>query len=125
MDRFLREYKGHTFDDWGSSCSDDYKSFARKFKGYLKRNLPNDVELIDFSANHYDHSGFVKRENVYIYISWSWDRYSPVDIDVTGAHRGVLVRYAKDRRDFRGEINRFCSLKELPEFVNEMFERRN
>lgn len=124
MDKFLKEYNGHRFEDWGCHCSNDYKSFVRKFKAYLKRNLPSDCELIGFKPNHYDHSGFIKHGDEYIYVSWSWDRYSPVDIDVEGAHKGVLCRFAKNDKDFRGETNQFTSLRKLPDYLVDMFVGR-
>ena len=124
MDKFLAKYQGHTFEDWGSICSDDFKKFVRDFKSYLKRNLPGDCELIGFKPNHYDTSGFVKHGSEYIYVSYSWDRYSPVDIIRTDPMMGVLIRYAKDERDYRGERNNFTSLMEAPDDIVKMFVRR-
>ena len=119
-DKFLQEYDGHIFADCGVICSEDYKTFAKAFKAYLKRKLPKDCELIGFKANHYDHSGFVKYGNDCVYVSYSWDRFSPVNIYEAGARNGVLVRRAKDERDFTGETNRFTSLSNLPTFIEDM-----
>lgn len=124
MDRFLSKYQGHKFDDWGISCSDDFKTFVKDLRSYLKRTLPGDCELIGFKPNHYDTSGFVKHGDEYIYVSYSWNRFSPVDITRRDPMQGVLVRFAKDEKDFRGETNNFTSLKELSDCIVDMFIRR-
>lgn len=122
MDKFLKEYHGHQFDDWGAYCSDDFKSFARKFKNYLKRN---GVNVVEHSCNHYDLSGFAEENGVYVYYSWSWMRYNPVNIYGEGCmDDGVLVRYAKDTRDFTGEHNNFCSIAQLPDKIKSMMSER-
>lgn len=124
MDKFLREYNGHVFEDYHTSCSDDFKSFAKKFKNYLKRNLP-DCEITGHGCNHYDLSGFLKKDGMYIYYSYSWDRFSPVDVNEDcNCMQSVLVRYAANEKDYHGEFNQFTSLTKIPEKINEMFERR-
>ena len=120
MDKFLKEYDGHRFEDWGTTCSTDFKSFCRKFKNYLKRNLPG-CEVIGFKANHYDTSGFIKKGEHFVYVSYSWNRFSPVDINEDGT-RGVLYRVAHSEKDYRGELNHFVSLKEIPEAIKEMIK---
>ena len=121
MDKFLKEYKGHTFDDWGSECSTDFKSFARKFKNYLTRG---GVNVVSHNCNHYDLSGFAEQNGVYIYYSWSWKRFGPVDVNASGCFDGVLVRFAKNTKDFHGERNQFCAIAQLPEKIKSMMSER-
>ena len=120
MDKFLKTYHGYIFDDWGTECSDDFKSFARKFKNYLTKNLPSTCNIKKHSCNHYDLSGFVEQDGHYIYYSYSWNRYSPVDVRDDGCMRGVLVRFAANDNDWRGEMNHFTSLANLPETIKVM-----
>lgn len=123
-DKFLREYQSHRFEEWFGCCSDDFKSFARKFKDYLKRTLPGDIEIVGHRCGHYDLSGFVKHGNEYIYYSWTWNRFSPLDVDEMCFRQAVLVRHAKDDRDFTGERNEYTSIREMPEMIVQMFARR-
>lgn len=124
MDKFLKEYHSHRFEDWGAYCSKDFKAFATKLKNYLERTLPGDCEIVKHRCGHYDLSGFIKHEDEYIYYSYSWDRFNPVDIWEDSCPRGVLVRHAASDRDYRGERNEFTSLEGLPEKIVEMFVRR-
>ena len=124
MDKFLREYHGHRFEDEGAYCSKDFKSFATKFKNYLKRTLPADCEVVRHNCGHYYLSGFIRRGNAYIYYSYSWDRINPVDIRRDDCFGGVLVRHAASDADYRGEHNNFTSIEELPRKLGDMFSRR-
>lgn len=124
MDKFLKEYNGYIFEDNGCVCSDDFKSFARKFKNFLKRTPPG-CEIINHHCNHYDFSGFLKNSGNYIYYSYSRDRFSPVDIyNRYNCSQSVLIRFASSEKDYRGEHNNFTSFASLPYDVMEMFERR-
>lgn len=115
MDKFLKEYDGYVFEDRGSQCSDDFKSFARKFKGFLKRNLPSCCKIVDHHCGHYDLGGFVERDGKYAYYHWSWDRFSPVNVSEGHNFRtAVLYRTAENEKDFRGGHNQFCSLEQFP-----------
>ena len=123
MDKFLKEYSGHTFEDWGAYCSDDFKSIARKFKNFIKRVLP-ECEIIGHSCNHYYFGGFLKNNGVFIYYSYSWNRISPLNIHNRSYSDGILIRYAEHEKDFRGEHNNFTSFAGFARDVKEMFERR-
>lgn len=111
-------------EDWGSYMSDEAKQFVRAFKNYLKRNLPN-CEIIGFKPNHYDTSGFVKRDDMYIYVSYNLrDNYPTMaDFDKSGCMGGVLYRTAKHEKDYTGGPNRFSSINSLVWNINEMFDR--
>lgn len=124
MDRFLREYNGHIFEDNGCVCSKDFKSFANKFKNFLKRTLPG-CEIIGHRCNHYDFSGFLKHGDNFIYYSYSWDRRSPVDIyNSYNCLHSILIRFASSEKDYRGEHNNFTSFVEFPNTVAKMFLQR-
>ena len=109
--------------DYGCVCSDDYKSFCKAFKNYLKRALP-ECEIIGFKANHYDTSGFVKQGDKYIYVAQDLDRgRGYVDFEDTGCFRGILFRTAKDDKDYTGGHNNFSSINNLVANLNAMFNR--
>ena len=124
MDNFFCLYQNHRFQDDGAYCSNDFKSFARKFKNFLNRNLPSGVEIVNHRCGHYDLSGFAKKGDSYVYYSWSWDRFNPVDaVSASGAMRGCLYRTAKHDRDWTGGFNQFCPIAELPRRIAETLDR--
>lgn len=121
MDKFLKKYNGHLFEDEHSVCSRDFKRFAAGFKEYLKRNLPSSFSIKEHSCGHYDLSGFVEAGGKYVYYSWSWDRFSPLDVkECCGCRRGLLYRTAMNTADYTGGYNNFCSLEEAPEKIGRL-----
>ena len=111
-------------EDWGAYMSDEAKAFVRAFKSYLKRSLP-DCEIIGFKPNHYDTSGFVKKGDKYIYVSYNLrgNFRTMADFSRSDAMCGVLYRTAKHDKDWTGGTNRFSSMNDLVENINELFER--
>ena len=124
-DNFLADYNGHIFLDERTSCSKDFKSFAAKFKNFLKRNIPEGYSIVNHRCGHYDLSGFVKSpDGKCVYYSYAWDRFSPLNVytDRSAMH-GVLYRKAKDEKDFRGEINNFAAIADLPGSIVKLMSR--
>ena len=125
-DTFLSLYSGHTFEDWHTECSDDFKKFARGFKSYLKRNLPVNSEIVKHACGHYWLSGFVRLGKQYIYYSYSWDRYSPVKVaGSTNIMDNVLIRFASGPSDSTGGPNMYASIEELPWRIVKLFQSRS
>ena len=117
MEKFLKTWHGHTFVDEGPVCSEDFKKYARQFKAYLKKTLPDGYEIVSHRCNHYDLSGFVKDSSSgkYVYYAYSWNRFSPVDVyDAHSYKDAVLIRTAKSSMDYSGGFNHFSSIAELP-----------
>lgn len=115
---FLKEYQGHLFQDDGPYCSDDFKKFAKRFKAYLQKSLPAKYKIVGHRCGHYDLSGFVKSPDGCVYYSWSWNRFSVVDVNEgAGAMKAVLVRKAKDEKDYHGGYNQFTSMANLPDEI--------
>ena len=124
MDKFLKEYDGHRFEDCGCYCSDDFKSFARKFKNYLKRSLPKEAEIVGHSCNHYDLSGFIRLKEKYVYYSYTWNRCTPVKVHADHyLNDGVLLRLAESDHDYIGKTNHFVSIADLPSMAEELLRR--
>lgn len=113
---FLSTYQNHQFEDWGTTCSDDFKKFARAFKKYLTENGLN---VVKHYCGHYDLSGFVEKNGKYVYYAWTWNRFAPVDVHATGVD-GVLVREAESDHDYTGGINTFATLAEAPEAIKKL-----
>ena len=118
---FISKYNNYLFEDEGPVCSKDFKTFARAFKTYLTKN---NIEVCKHSCNHYDFSGFAKKDDTYVYYSWSWNRFSPVDVDCVNYMGGLLVRHVESLNDYQGMRNHFCSLRHAPSVIKAMLEKR-
>lgn len=78
-----------------------YKSAKRWWTGYLKKIGATDFE---FHPNHYEFSGFFKRNEQWWYISSGDARYNIMN--------GLLVRKASGPKDFTGGLNKFVGYDE-------------
>ena len=98
------------FRDWefssGSTTGGDFKVFARLFREAVKRALIHGARLVDFSAGHYDISGFIEKDGRFVYFSTS---------DVRGFsgewHSNILIRTAKHQKDYTGGSNGYTTLE--------------
>lgn len=86
-----------------------FNSFSRNFKTYLKKELPEDIKIINFTKGHFNISIFVKNETSgkFAYIS-VWD----VRLGKCWS-KNILYRTAKDEKDFTGGSNRYSKLEDL------------
>lgn len=120
MEKFIKEYQGRWIVDSGATCSQDFKRLTRAFKSAVKREFP-DAVLTGFKAEHYDFSGFIEENGTCVYVSWSMNRnldsYNPLDLFKDDAFNGILVRTAKDTKDYLGGPNHFCNFPDFPVMV--------
>lgn len=104
MKRILKEVT--KVEDWGGVKSPSFKSFARKFKNDLAKELAKyGCEITAFNTGHYYISGFFRNENddcFYFYISDV--RYFPL--------KQIMYRIARDEKDFTGGRNCFVTIEE-------------
>ena len=102
------------FRNWefssGGTTGQDFKIFARLFKKEIERQLPGDVQLLKFSAGHYYVSGFIYRNNRYVYFSISDVRHFP-----GGWYDNILIRTAKSDGDYTGGCNNYTQLRDFGE----------
>lgn len=78
-----------------------YKSAKRWWTGYLKKIGATDFE---FHPNHYDFSGFFRRNDQWWYISSGDARQNMMD--------SLLIRKAKGPKDYTGGMNQFVRYDE-------------
>ena len=104
----MKEWLGTKFK---SSCyrTDQFDNFARDFKNYLKKMLANDYEII-FKKGHFELFGFLKNKKTgkYAYFSISDVRYWQDEW-----FYNVLIRSAKNEKDFFGGTNQYCTLENI------------
>jgi hypothetical protein len=122
--KLFKKWNNKTIEDWGCYMSKEGKSFARAFKNMLTRELSaSGVEVTDFHIGHYDLSGFLRKDELYVYFSYSIPRHGErIDFN-TGGCRGVLYRTASGPKDYHGGMNNFCSISELPEALRLFFKK--
>lgn len=98
-------------------------SFCRGFKNMLTRELtPYGIEVVTFKQGYGDCSGFLKKDDKYIYIAYHYPMaMAKVDFSEVGVH-GVLYRTARSERDYSGGTNNFSSIEKLPRNILEMFD---
>ena len=94
------------------------KSYSKE-KSIVRRALKEaDFTDIKFSNGHYYFSGFATKNNKVIYFSISDVRHFPP----TGGGADLLIRTAKDYKDYTGGSNNFSSLdiKDIQELSNKL-----
>jgi len=99
-----------------SGLTDEFSSFSKDFKKYLKSIAGIDYDLY-FSRGHFDCSGFFKNKKTekFVYFSISDVRYFK-----NAWYDDVLVRTAKDEKDYTGGQNNSCQLTELKKSIDEL-----
>ena len=106
-----------TFKNWefssGTTTGEDFKIFAKVFKKYIKNNLPNNATLADFSIGHYFISGFVQKNSKYAYFSISDVRHFP-----NKWFEDILIRTAKDAKDYTGGSNENTTLENFKQEID-------
>lgn len=100
-----------------SQTTEEFASFARDFKSHIKKILPKDAELIGWSRGHFEVSGFIKKDNKYVYFSASDVRFF-----LNEWYNSVLIRTAKHEKDYIGGRNQYISLTDFSENVEKLFD---
>jgi hypothetical protein len=99
-----------------SSTTQEFKSFARDFNKYLVKELGTDYKVVDFSRGHFYVSGFIQnKQGQYIYFSTSDVRFFPNEW-----YDNVLIRTAKDVKDYSGGANKRTTLKNIKESIERL-----
>lgn len=123
-DRFLIEYDGRTIEDWGGVVSGDFKSFAHRFRNYIKRNAERyGYCLRKYFTSHYYISGYLEKDGKYVYISYYVPRWGAIDIHARDCTNGVLYCTAESTKDTTGGWNHFTSLEDMFEDINILFNQ--
>ena len=113
----LRKYIGYEFSS-GPYTDKDYLTFQTKYINYLRAFCCNNGwELVNIGRNHYCFSCFIKNnEDKFVYLSVSDVRgYNPE------WYYHVLIRTAKNEKDYHGGTNNYTSLENLQESVARLF----
>ena len=121
---FVKKYQGRGVEDWISYMSDDAKQFAKDFKSTVKDIFKDDgIDIVNWSVGHYFMSGFLKKDDKYVYFSRNIERRGyPIHLEGHDVLFGILVRTAKSDKDYTGGHNNFTSMTDLRQTVLRLFE---
>lgn len=106
MKRFVKALKNPAQFGSGTRTTPAFDSFVRKTRNDFKKCLGGIAEKIEVRKGHFYFSGFLTRKSdgQVFYFSISDVRYFPGD--------KMLVRTAKDYRDFTGGTNQYVAIDE-------------
>lgn len=110
----LGEFKSWEFSS-GTRAGKDFKKFARLFRKFVKKEIPEGAELIEFNSGHYILNGFVEKDGKFVYFSISDVRHFKNE----WAKR-ILVRTAEDEEDYTGGPNGYTDLESFGERVSKI-----
>ena len=124
METMIRKYQNKILEDWGSVMSPDAKQFAADFKRALTKQAKNRrMEVVAFKTNHYDFSGFLKKNDKCVYFSYNIPRYeTPINLYSRSYMSGFLVRKADHEKDYKGGYNNFCNILQFFDTVEYLLE---
>lgn len=113
----LQKYLTHEFST-GCYTGEDYKSFQRKYINYLRSLCKeNGWELLNPCKGHYEFAVFIRNQaGNHLYISISDVRFWKNEW-----YNRILIRTAKNEKDYHGAGNHHTSLSELTRTANYLF----
>jgi len=114
----LQSYLNYEFSS-GCYTGEDYKTFERKYINYLKA-ICKQYNWIFVRAlkNHYEFSAFIMDENG----KYAYMRISDVRFFKNEWYYHILIRGAKDDKDYHGGPNRYTDLERLPMALDCVFQ---
>ena len=106
--------------EFESSCSKtpEFVAFARDFKRFVKKALPYGAELVKWNVGHFYVSGFVKKNDKYVYFETSDVRFFP-----NTWFTNLLIRTAQHVKDYTGGANTYTALDEFAVNAENLFSR--
>jgi len=105
----------HKFES-SSTKTPEFKQFARDFLSDIKK-VCDGYEIVEKSVGHFYVSGFLKKEGKYFYFSISDVRSFPGEW-----FNNILVRTAKNEKDYTGGSNNYAKLTNLKDKLDYLFK---
>lgn len=96
----------------------EFANLSRNFKSFLKQNLNDNYELVNYNKGYFYISGFIKNleNNKYMYFSIPDVRY-----DNTW-YNHILYRTAENEKDFTGGRNKYCPIEDLVDNIQNVIK---
>ena len=108
----IEQWNGYNFES-SSGLTEEFAAFAKDFKKYIQTHLPENAELVNFNRGHFYCSGFIKRDEKFVYFSIS-------DVRGNESWKNFLVRTAKHDKDYTGGSNDWTSLENFTSKVEKL-----
>ena len=96
-----------------SGLTEEFASFNRDYRSWVKKNLPEGADLVAWSRGHFECSGFIERAGRFVYFHTSDVRFFP-----DGWYNDILVRTAKSAKDYAGGMNQSTPLSRFTQVVD-------
>ena len=115
----LERYLNYEFSS-GPYTGQDYKTFQTKYINYLRSLCKqNSWELVNIGRNHYCFTAFIKNsQGKHIYLSVSDVRFFNNEW-----YNHILIRTAKNEKDYSGGWNNYTSLSELKSAITRLLSQ--
>lgn len=109
-DKSMKAWTDYIFES-SSALTPEFSLFARQLKNYIKKNIAP-LQLVSFLRGHFYCSGFVRNpvNGKYAYFSIPDVRHFKNEW-----HNNLLIRTAKNDKDYAGGSNSYCNLPGLAE----------
>ena len=123
---FVKKYHGKEIEDAGANKGREFVLFAKDFRSTVKEIATKKLgaQLSAFHTGHYDVSGFIEKDEKFVYFSYSEPRGRALDLFRTDAHEGILLRTAENTSDFKGGHNHFTNIMNFASVAGRLLERR-
>ena len=127
MVKTIKSFKNYDFESWdvpekyqGDFAPANY--FRGEFIPVARREMKKvaasiGAEMVEFSPSHFYFSAFFKKDGKFVYVNVGDVRYE------SNWYDNVLIRSAKSEKDYTGGSNNFCSIDNLGDKMNNIFER--
>lgn len=115
----MKKWLGVNFES-SSETTRQFSTFASQFRTELIKKTKEDFKLLDFNKGHFYFSGFMQHieSGKIICFSISDVRYSQDEW-----YNHILIRVARDTRDFSGGTNNYTSFEKINEDMIRLVER--
>ena len=114
--RGIRAWLGYRFES-SSGLTPEFALFARAYKKHITDLLGNGFSLAAWSRGHFEASGFVKNKTTGHLAYFSCP---DVRVWLDQWYNNILVRTAKDEKDYTGCTNNYCTLDTLSEAITRL-----
>lgn len=119
---FIKKWDKKELEDWGTTVSKEFGSFQTAFKNIMKKIAEScNAELVKYSKGHYDMSGFIKRDDKYVYFNYSnYQDRATVNLTKKGFGCAMYFRTAASDTDYHGGSNNNVPFSECEETIERL-----
>lgn len=112
----IDNWVGFTFES-SSGLTNEWASFNSYIHNYVKKQLSDELELVNWSRGHFEFSGFIKNNKTgkFVYFSCSDVRFFK-----DSWYNNLLIRTAENENDYTGGSNCVCKMTDLSKMASKL-----